>query len=137
MNALVDTDVWMDIALQRREHFEDSADAVNLLAKPGRCPYVSAHAVTTIFYLVSRASDRQSGQRAVELLLGRAEVAAVNAAVLRDATESSFDDFEDAVADSAARRAGLDAIVTRNASDFEKSRLSVYTPGEFVSALAL
>ncbi len=134
MNVLVDTDVWVDIALRRKEHFSDSAAAVNLLGRPGNTPYASAHSVTTVYFLVSRERDRTAGLQAVEALLQHASVAPVDGSVIHDATESSFDDFEDAVIESAARRAGLDAIITRNVSDFDGSRLPVYTPTEFISA---
>lgn len=57
MNVLVDTNVWMDIILDRKEHFDASAAAVTLLSRAEHTPYVCAHAVTTIFYLIARARD--------------------------------------------------------------------------------
>lgn len=135
-SALVDTNVWLDIILKRPEHFDPSADAVNLLSRPEHGIYVAGHAVTTIHYLVARAREEKAARAAVGILLEDATVVPVGGMELRDAAESSFGDFEDAVVDAAARRAGLDAIITRNAEDFRRSKLSVYTPGEFVTSYA-
>lgn len=135
MKALIDTNVWLDIILDRAPHYEDSAAAVSLLDQPDHSAWLSAHAVTTIFYLVDRARDRQTATEAVKTLLERARVSPVDESILRDALATTLPDFEDAVVDASAYRTGLDAIVTRNARDFEKSEISVYTPSELVSAL--
>ncbi len=133
-SALVDTNVWLDIILSRPEHFDASANVVNLLARPEHSAYVAGHTVTTIYYLVAKARDERKAMTAVRALLDDAVVAAVGGMELREAAQSDIDDFEDAVVAAAARRAGIDAIITRNAADFRKSRLAVYTPVEFVTS---
>ena len=44
------------------------------------------------------------------------------------AVDGSFSDFEDGVLYESARRVGAEFIVTRNASDFEKAGIPVYSP---------
>ena len=46
-----------------------------------------------------------------------------------------MDDFEDAVQLAAAQVAGLDALVTRNTSDYRSSALPIFTPQDFLSRL--
>ena len=135
MNVLVDTNVWLDVILRRAPHYEASAEAVACLDGPDHAPYIAAHAVTTIAYLVERARDRQTSAGATGALLGRVGVAAVEGVVLRGALDSRVGDYEDAVVTAAAVRAGLDAIVTRNARDFADAELPVFTPRELIAAL--
>ena len=64
-------------------------------------------------------------------------IATVNRVVLENAAASKFSDFEDAVLHEAACHAGAKYIVTRNIGDFKNSKLPVFEPKEFVSALKL
>lgn len=139
MKVLVDTNVWLDIILKREPHVAASARVVNALTVPDgpHSAWVCAHAVTTIFYIVDRGRDSIAASSAVEALLDGAEVAAVDGKVLRKALTSDLVDFEDAVVESAASRLGLDAILTRNAPDFSRARIPVYTPSELMAALRI
>ena len=62
-------------------------------------------------------------------------IAPVNRVVLENAFAAKFKDFEDAVIHEAALNAGAEYIVTRNTSDFKKTKLPVYEPTEFLKAL--
>jgi predicted nucleic acid-binding protein len=134
VNVLVDTNVWLDIFLARQPFAVVSGKAVSLLDDPDHGLFVGATTVTTIFYLVERAKDRKTARQKVRTLLDRCRVAPVDGDVLRSALEDDFGDYEDAVLHSSAHAAHLDAIVTRNPSDFGEASLRIYTPTEFVAA---
>lgn len=57
-------------------------------------------------------------------------VAEVNEAVLTQAINSDFTDFEDAVLYQAGCYAGVDGFVTRNLKDFKMAELPIYQPDE-------
>ena len=134
MNVLVDTNVWLDILLARQPFAAASGKAVSLLDDPDHGLFVGATTVTTILYLVERAKGRKMARRKMRALLDRCRVAAVDGDVLRSALADEFDDFEDAVLNASADAARLDAIVTRNPSDFAEASLRIYTPTELVAA---
>jgi predicted nucleic acid-binding protein len=134
VNVLVDTNVWLDIFLARQPFVSASARAVSLLDTPEHGVFVGATTVTTIFYLVDRSLDRSTARDKIRTLLDRCRVTFVDGDVLRSALEDNFDDYEDAVLDSSAQAAHLDAILTRDTSDFEHASLPLYTPDEFVAA---
>ncbi|MFP4599634.1 MAG: type II toxin-antitoxin system VapC family toxin [Persicimonas sp.] len=136
MKVLVDTNVWLDVLQDRKPFYEDSALALTILEELEHAAFLSATSVTTIFYLVAKKANRQTAFEQVRRLLEHYGVVAIDGAVLRDALSSDSDDYEDAVLEYAAQRAGLDAIVTRNAKDFGGSRLAIYTPAELVAALS-
>ncbi len=52
------------------------------------------------------------------------------------ALNSPISDFEDAIQIASAINANLDAIVTRNLSDYKNSPVPVYSPSDFLALLA-
>ena len=93
---------------------------------------LSAHAATTIHYLVARYADRAAADRALGWMLQHLNVCAVGRDGLERARSLGWFDFEDAVVAAAAERAGCDCIVTRNVKDFEGSPVTVLTPQEWL-----
>ncbi len=47
----------------------------------------------------------------------------------------NFSDFEDSVLHESARHSGAQYIVTRDITDFKKSKIPVYTPTEILGML--
>lgn len=134
MNVLVDTNVWLDIFLTQAPFARGSGQAVSLLDSPEHGIFVGATTVTTIFYLVEKARDRATARRTLRTILDRTNVASVDGAVLRAALTDDFEDYEDAVLHAAADAASLDAILTRNPTDFAGASLRIYTPDEFIAS---
>ena len=60
---------------------------------------------------------------------------AVDASVVRQALDSAFTDFEDALQHFSAKTVDADCIVTRNKKDFDCSEIPVYELDEFMLAL--
>lgn len=121
-----------------REPFVE--DAFHLLAKVERSEVtgvICATTVTTIYYLVSKSLGTKEATRHIKTLLSIFEIAPVNRAVLEEAIDSRFSDFEDAVLHASALTVGADCIVTRDFSGFKKSKIPVYTPNELLSILQL
>jgi len=89
---------------------------------------LAAHAVTTIHYLVRKEMGAMKTRRIVSALLRVFDVAAVNGAVVQEALELPFSDFEDAVTAAAARLAGCQYIVTRDPKGSRASPVRSLTP---------
>jgi predicted nucleic acid-binding protein len=137
MRILFDTNVVLDVLLEREPFVEASTRAVNAHVQNHVDGLLGATTITTLFYLVSTVRGAQAAHEHVEELLSLFEIAAVNRRVLERAAASGFADFEDAVLHEAARGAGGDGIVTRNESDFTEASLSIYTPEELLAILGL
>jgi len=89
---------------------------------------LAAHEVTTLHYLVRKEIGTIKARRIVSALLRVFGVAAVNGAVVQEALQSPFSDFEDAVTAAAARLAGCEYIVTRDPKGFRGSPVRSLTP---------
>lgn len=135
MNALVDTNVIVDVLTKRESFFADSAQVLDR-AERGDCTvWICATTVTTIFYLVRRHLGSVETIERLRDLTAICTIAPVNQSVIDSALQSSFQDFEDAVLNHAAHTVGADCIVTRNQSDFRHSSLLVYSPSQFIEVL--
>jgi hypothetical protein len=70
-------------------------------------------------------------------LLELFEIAPVDRSALERAAASTFSDFEDSVLYEAGRAVGIDAIATRNQTDFRDSAVPVMSPAELNAVLEL
>ncbi len=128
MKALLDTNVILDVLLKREPHFSESA-AVWAAIEEGRAEgCMAAHAITTIHSIARKAATAQAATETVRLILEVLEVAGVSGAVIQEAIQLDWPDFEDAVTASAALEAGCDLIVTRDTAGFARSKVKAVTP---------
>lgn len=135
MNALIDTNVIIDVLTRRKPFFEDSAQVLDRVERGDFTAWVCATTITTVFYLIRHQIGATAAKEKLADLVAICSTAAVNHAVIDAALRSPFSDFEDAVLNEAALTAGADCIVTRNGSYFKHSTLMVYTPTQFLATL--
>jgi predicted nucleic acid-binding protein len=136
VRVLVDTNVVLDVLLDRRPFAEAAARVFALVEESRIEGFLCATTVTTVDYLLAQALPPKEARAALQRLLGLFEIAPVNRPVLEQALRSDISDFEDAVIEQAARLISADAIVTRNLTDFGKSSVTAFDPPELLSAIA-
>ena len=125
---LFDINVVLDVLLDRQPYVKASAAAWAAVETGVLEGMVAAHAVTTIHYLIRKELGNVKAKRIVSAMLKVFEVAAIDGAVVPEAMELSFSDFEDAVTAAAARLAGCECIVTRDPKGFHGSPVRSLTP---------
>jgi predicted nucleic acid-binding protein len=125
---LFDTNVILDVLLDRQPHAEASAASWAAVENGSAEGLLAAHAATTIHYLIRKEKGNARAKRTVAAILRVFQVAPVDGPVIREALELPFSDFEDAVTAAAARVAGCDYIVTRDPKGFRESSLRALTP---------
>ena len=135
MKVLFDTNVILDLMLDRVPFAEVSEHLVSSAESGVLTGCLGATTVTTIHYLTAKVLGSQRSLDEVRKLLVIFEIAPVNRLVLEKALDLGFSDFEDAVLHEAARQVGAEAIVTRNQEDFASSEIPVYSPEELAQAL--
>lgn len=131
--VLYDTNIVLDVLLQRQPYFVASVLAVDLVGQSIVEGYVSAHAVTTIAYLLQRHLSAAESRAALVNLLSKMQVAPVTDEIIREGLTSAFKDFEDAVTCAAASAVGAVVIVSRNVRDFTSSKIPAVLPEVFVA----
>ena len=134
MRLAFDTNVVLDVVLERAP-FAESARRLWAAVEKGQIEgLLAAHAFTTVWYLVAQAKGPAAARGIVALVAGVFGVATVDEGVVRRALELEFKDLEDAVCAAAAEAAGCDLVVTRNRKDFAHSPVTAVDP---ITALAL
>lgn len=135
MRVLLDTNVVLDVLLDRRPFAREASLIFALIEKSRIEGFLCATTVTTIDYLLGQALDPEKAREALQQLLSLFEIAPVNRPVLEQALRSGISDFEDAVLEQAGRLVDVDAIATRNLKDFEKSSITVFDPSELIAVV--
>ena len=136
MRAILDTCVIVD-ALQSRAPFCRDAQTIFLLCANRQFEgFLTAKAVTDLYYLTHRQTHSDKATRDVlTKLCTLFELLDTTALDIRKAITAETSDFEDAVMIETAVRSGVDCIVTRNTKDYSKAPLPVYTPAAFAGLL--
>mgnify|MGYP003586496693 FL=1 len=135
MRVLVDTNVVLDVLLERRPFSEAAAQVFALVEESRIEGFLCATTLTTVDDLLGQALAPAKAREALQRLLSLFEIAPVNRPVLELALRSGIADFEDAVLEQAGRLVAVDAITTRNVRDFGKSTVTVFDPLELISTV--
>ncbi len=132
---LLDTDVLIDIALDRRPHAGPSSELLDRVERGGRRAFVAWHTLSNFYYLVTPARGDAGTRDFIAELIRFVAVAPADTAALRYALSLPMADFEDAMQVAAARACGARHIVTRNVRDFARSPIPATTPREALAQL--
>jgi predicted nucleic acid-binding protein len=130
LKALFDTNVVLDLLLDREPFSQDAARCFSRVEMGEIEGWLCASTVTTLHYLIRKSVGVRKALESIKLLLSLFEIAPINKIALEGALKLPFKDFEDAVLHEAACLVNADVIVTRNKADFKHSRIPVRLPGE-------
>jgi predicted nucleic acid-binding protein len=134
MNVLVDTNVLLDVLLERGE-FQDPAAKIWSLAEQGRVRgFIAAINYSNVFYIITKAYGVSKGHLAARTLRKVFTMVPLDLQIVDQAMDSGIADLEDAIQFYSALRAEAVCIVTRNPDHYPKAELPVYTPTEFLAA---
>ncbi len=136
MKVVFDTDVTLDLLLDRKP-FSDTVALLFSKAEKGEFEgFLCATTITTIHYLASKILGARKARTSIKKLISFMKVAMVDQKVLQAALDGKGRDFEDEVISQAALYIGAKVIVTRNIKDFKSSEVPAYLPNEFLKILS-
>ena len=123
MRLFLDTDILLDVLLEREDFFEGSSAVLDWAeAHPGQCA-VSWHGLANIHYL-----SKDGAWNFIEELTEFCVVPGAGTPEMKRALELGFKDLEDAMQTSTALLFGAQIIVTRNVADYRRSPIKVLRP---------
>ena len=129
MKLLIDTNVVLDVLLRREPFFRTAAEVLSLTQRDEVREYVSASAITDIYYIANKQmKDRDAVRDLLKRLLMIVSVAAVSEREIQNALNLAWGDFEDSVQYSVALLNEIDGIVTRNPSDYQEANMRIWLP---------
>ncbi len=133
---LLDTDVLIDVALDRRPYSGAAADLLDIIESGAETACIAWHSVSNIYYLVAPTRGGLSTRDFIVELTGFVRVAMTNTEGIHYAATLPMTDFEDAMQVAAAHACGAQYIVTRNIRDYERSPIRAIRPQEALEQLA-
>lgn len=134
MRLVVDTNVFLDVILERDGLYAASAETLSLSSK-GHDLIIPAHALPTVSYIVQKNRGRAAAAKALSLCLDIARVGALDEAAVLLGLSYGFADVEDSFVAAIASREKASRIVTNNIRDFGASPVPAVTPAELVAGL--
>ena len=132
---LVDTDVLIDVALDRPPFSDAASELLDRLQTGPKRAFVAWHTLSNFYYLVAPARGGSSARAFIADLIRFVAVADCGTRAMSFATRLEMADFEDAMQVAAARACGARFVVTRKTRDFSRSPIPAITPQEALEAL--
>ena len=137
MRLLIDTNVFLDVLLNRKDFVNTSKAVLEKAIKEGDNLYLSSSAATDIYYVIRRQTkSRELALAGIKKLISIVRFAEVNEKCLLYAALSGVNDYEDAVVDQVASNINADCIITRNTKHFKKARNLILSPQEYLDLRA-
>ena len=128
MILLVDTDILIDFALDRRPHGGAAGELLDALEQRQATGFIAWHSVANFHHLVVSKQGSSATKAFLLDLLRFVQVAPTSTDSVRYAARLPMRDFEDALQVAAAVACGASVIATRNVRDYGRSPVRAMTP---------
>lgn len=136
MRVLLDNNVILDAMLQRLPWHKE-ADAILQAAAQGQVVCATTTlSLATIYYVGRQVVGTTAARAAIRKFLVAFAILPIDKQTLLDADALPGSDFEDNILIVAAVNSLLDAIVTRNPTDYSHCPLPVWDPAELLKRLS-
>lgn len=131
----IDSDVVIDFFTDR-EPFANPASEIFELNEQRKVElHVSAVSINNIYYIVRKYLDHKRAIQVIEELIDMVQVVETTKSEIIQALKNGFKDFEDSIQYSTALTIdGIEAIITRNVKDYERSEIAVFTPENYLKS---
>lgn len=135
MKILVDTNVVLDLLLEREPFVETAIALFEQIERGNFTGYIAATTITNIFYIIRKTEGHEVALAAINRLLIGLQFCAVDRQTIETALNLGLKDFEDSIQLARATLNQLNAIITRDRKDFIGSTLPIYSPTELLNQL--
>ncbi len=133
INLFLDTNVVIDFLTDRKPFSQQAGKLFDYSEKDEVKLYLSAVSFSNIYYIVKKVSSHKEAIRILNRLDEMSEIIDTTSSSIKNALDSEFKDFEDAIQYFSAKlNSNINGIVTRNGGDFKHSSISILTPEEAI-----
>ncbi len=121
MKVLIDTNIVLDVLLNRKPFVEDAVKTFKQAEKGQIEAFITASSVTDIVYILRKAYSLSEIKTHLKEMLQFIKIVGITPSMIIGALDKDTPDFEDAVMMECARQSGMEIIITRNKPDFKTS----------------
>jgi predicted nucleic acid-binding protein len=134
MNIFVDTNVLLDVMLNRDNFYNDSRAVFDIIESNDINAFISAVSMTTIFYILRKFKRSiTDAYSLMDDLTALFTIAPVTENTITNAMALRWKDFEDAVQCISAQEVNAKYIITRNKADFITFEIPCLSPSEYLA----
>ncbi len=135
--VLIDVNDCIDIIVNRSLSPETKRKLFAVFIQNEIEVFVPAFSIDSFFYILTSSMkiDKTIAKNSIQKLLKFTKLLHSTDETIQNAFVSNFSDFEDALINALAQTQNMDAILTNNISDFNKSDLPVYRPLDSIALL--
>ena len=131
MKVFIDTNIVLDLLLQRR-NFLINAEKIFSLAYKGKIVlYFSAVSFVSVTYYLGKHTNKDI-KAVLEDLCKIVKILPFNQRIIENTLHSNFKDIEDGYQYFTAKENNIHIMITRNVKDFLVDDISIVTPEEFL-----
>jgi len=133
MKVLLDTNIILDVILQRQPFAAPALEILKLSDMGKLESYITSNSITDIFYVLRKYFDNvEDRKKAVRYILQMVNIAGVTKTDIFKSLELEYTDFEDALQTQCAKKIKANYIITRNEKDFKDRSVEVISPERFI-----
>ena len=135
MKVLIDSNVVLNILLKQPAFYTGSQKIFFIAERERIAGFVSASAITDIYYISRKSLGKAAAREAIKHLLTVFQPAAVTGDDIYQALDLEWGDFEDSVQFVVGEGLSVDYIITRNIRDFSSGNIPAITPEQFIKTV--
>ena len=135
IELFVDSDIILDLLAQREPHYIHAARLFTLIDQNAVVAYTSPLIFANLHYLLKKQSSNLLALKNLRKLKTLINILSIDEKVIEQSLNSEFNDFEDAIQYFTAVNNGITLIITRNKTDYKRSKIDVLTAEEFLKSL--
>ncbi len=135
IKLFVDSDIILDLLAQREPHYIHAARLFTLIDQNEVVAYTSPLIFANLHYLLKKQTSNLSALKSLRKLKTLINILLIDEKVIEQSLNSEFNDFEDAIQYFTAVNNGITLIITRNKTDYKRSKIDVLTAEEFLKSL--
>lgn len=135
MVLLIDTNIILDVLMNRKEFVKDSSMIWKLCETEQMKGYISCLTFANMIYIMRKELTPDKIEEVLQKLKLIFEITNFISLILEKAVEMKWNDFEDAIQSATAEQIHADYIITRNVRDFTKSKVIAFTPTELLARI--
>lgn len=135
MVLLIDTNVVLDVLVNRTEFAKESSMIWKLCETDQVEGYISTLTYANIMYIMRKQLSSEQIEEVFQKMNLIFKFADFSPSVLEKAVHMKWRDFEDAIQSATAESIHADYIITRNLKDFSQSKIMAFTPSELLARI--
>lgn len=136
IKVLFDTNVILDIALERDPFFEEAVKLFELIDIREITAFITATTITDIYYISKKIKGHKASIEFITNLVEVVNILGIDKEIIINAIAREMKDFEDSIQVSASEFNKLEYIITRNKPDFHSiSTLKILTSAEILAEI--